>query len=962
MLFKKIIKYSTINMVMKMYTPLYIKTHNSLLQSLITIDDLIDFAKKNNFKSLTITDNNMYGVMEFYNKCVKNDIKPIVGLEINDLVLYAMNYQGYQNLIKITTISSEREITLEDLIKYSSDLICITLYKSRNRYLELSKHFKHIYQGYSNLDEKRELTGNLIYINEVLYLEEKDRDYLRYLYAINKGVGLNEITLDKHDNHILAYKLYSDENNQELTDLCNLEMKYHQDLLPIYDCPNNLTSYDYLKQLIKIRLKSIFGSNIPKIYADRLKYELDVINKMGFCNYFLVVWDYVNYAKENGILNCCRGSAAGSLVSYVLGITAIDPIKYNLIFERFLNPDRISMPDIDIDFEYNRREEIINYCINKYGNKRAVPIITFGTLGAKQAIRDAARVMKIDLKIVDRICKLIDPSIDLKENLKNLKIKELLTDELKIMYKVAAKLEGLKRHTSIHAAGIIISNVDLDEVIPLQLNHSGFYTTGYSAEYLEELGLLKMDILALKNLTLLNDVLKETNINIDEIPFNDAKTIKLFTDVDTVGIFQFESAGMMNFLQKLKPTSFDDIIAAIALFRPGPMQNIDLYIKRKQGSVPIDYLDDSLVSILKPTYGVIIYQEQIMQIARTFASYTYAEADVLRKAMSKKKEDVLLKEKDKFISQSVANGHSLELANRVYDLILKFASYGFNKAHSVSYSRIAYIMAYLKAHYPLVFIKHLLNSVIGSEVKTKEYIMSAKSHGLNINKPDINKSGLTYIICNNELYFPFTNIKNVGENTAKEIVNKQPFKDIFDFMSRMNVSKSLFEVLIKADCFRTFNINQKTLDENIDALVNYSELGSLLNEDELKPVLTDYPEYESNILMNRELEVFGLYLANHPLSKYSEKYPLRIKDIAKYFNKTIDIAIIVDKTKTVITKKNDKMLFITGSDFEDTLDFILFPKMYREDIERGQIYLVTGKVEKRFDKYQVIVNNLQRLN
>lgn len=946
-----------------MYTPLYIKTHNSLLQSLITIDDLIDFAKKNDFKSLTITDNNMYGVMEFYDKCVKNNIKPIVGLEVNDIVLYAMNYQGYQNLIKLATIQSEREVTTDELIKHSGNLICITLYRSRNRYLDLSKHFEYIFQGYSNLDEKHELKGNLIYINEILYLDEKDKDYLKYLYAINKGISLNEVFLDKHDNHILAYKLYSDENNQKLTDLCNLEIKYKQDLLPIYDCPNNLSSYEYLKQLIKDGLKKNFGDKVPKVYADRLKYELDVINRMGFCNYFLVVWDYVNFAKSNGILvGCGRGSAAGSLVSFCLGITTIDPIKYDLLFERFLNPERVSMPDIDIDFQYDRREEIIEYCIKKYGRKKAVPIITFGTLGSKQAVRDVARCMQIDLKTVDTICKLIDSRISLKENLKNPKLKELLVDELKVMYKVAMKLEGLKRHTSIHAAGIVISNTDLDEVIPLNLNHQGFYTTGYSMEYLEELGLLKMDILALKNLTLLNDVLKEVNIDLDDIPLEDKETIQLFTDVDTVGIFQFESDGMMNFLRKFRPNSFEDIVAAIALFRPGPMQNIDSYIKRKHGKEKIDYIDDSLIKILKPTYGIIIYQEQIMQIANVLASYSYAEADVLRKAMSKKKEDVLLKEKDKFISQSVANGHSLEIANKVYDLILKFASYGFNRAHSVAYSMIAYKMAYLKKHYPLVFIKHLLNSVIGSEVKTKEYIISAKAHGLSIHKPDVNKSKLSYVIDNNELYYPLTNIKNVGENIAKEIISKQPFKDIFDFMSRMNISKSLFETLIKADCFSCFNINQKTLDENIDALLNYSELGALLNEEELKPVLTDYEEYDSSILMGRELEVFGLYLANHPLTKYRDKYSIKVKDIGKYFDKNIDIIIMVDKTKTVITKKNDKMLFITGSDEEENLDFVLFPKMYRDDIEKGHVYLINGRVEKRFDKYQVIVNSLKKLS
>ena len=591
-----------------MHIPLYIKTHNSLLQSLIKIDDLIDFAKQNNIKVLTITDNNMYGALEFYNKCLQNDIKPIIGLEVNDVVLYAQNYQGYKNLIKLSTIMSEREVLLEDLIKYKSDLICILLYKSKDKYDELSKHFNCIFQGYSNLDEKLNLKGNLIYLNEILYLDEKDKPYLKYLYAIKDGISIDSVNIDKTDNHFFAYKLYTDENNNKINELCNLQIPKHQDLLPIYDT-KGIDSYTYLKQLTKEGLKRIFGEKAPKIYLERLKYELEIINKMGFCNYFLVVWDYVNFAKQNKILTGPgRGSAAGSLVSYCLGITSVDPIKYNLLFERFLNPDRVTMPDIDIDFEYNRREEVIEYCINKYGKKKAAPIITFGTLGAKQAIRDVARCMKIDLKMVDKVCKLIDSNKTLKENLKeNKKLQEILTGDLKKMYQIATKFEGLKRHTSIHAAGIVISNTDLDEVIPLAY-HDNFYTTGYSMEYLEELGLLKMDILALKNLTLLNDVSKEVNVDIDSIPLNDLKTIKVFTDVDTIGIFQFESDGMMNFLRKFKPNCFEDIVAAIALFRPGPMNNIDTYIKRKQGLEKIDYIDDRLINILKPTYGIIIYQ------------------------------------------------------------------------------------------------------------------------------------------------------------------------------------------------------------------------------------------------------------------------------------------------------------------------------------------------------------------
>jgi len=941
-----------------MHTPLYIKTDNSLLKSLIKIDNLIEFAKENDIKVLTITDDNMYGVIEFYVKCIKNNIKPIVGLEVDNILLYAMNYEGYQNLTKLSTISSERKILIDDLINYSSNLICIVLYEKRSMYKELSKYFEYIFQGYSNLDEKRDLEGELIYVNEILYFEEKEAPYLKYLYAIKDGISIDEVKITKKNNHFFNYKLYIDENNEKIEKLCNLEIPFHNDLLPVYVCPDNMDSYTYLKKLVKEGLKSKFGEVVPKIYLDRLKYELEIINKMGFCNYFLIVWDYVNFAKKNNILTCNRGSAAGSLVSFCLGITPVDSIKYNLFFERFLNPERISMPDIDIDFEYNRREEIINYCINKYGLKKTAPIITFGTLGSKQVIRDVSRCMKLDLKQVDKICKLIDSTKTLKENYNNLKLQQLLNNEFKKMYQIAIKFEGLKRHTSIHAAGIVISNKDLDDVIPL-VYHNDFYITGYSMEYLEDLGLLKMDILALKNLTLLNDVLKEVNISLDDIPLDDDKTYRLFASADTMGIFQFESKGMMNFLRKFKPTNFEDLIAAIALYRPGPMENINTYIKRKNGKEKIDYIDNQLIPILKSTYGIIIYQEQIMQIANKLALYTLAEADVLRKAMSKKKEDVLIHEKDKFVNRAISNGISEENAIKVYDLILKFASYGFNRAHSVAYSMLAYKMAYLKVHYPNIFIKHLLNSVIASD-KTKEYIDEARKRGLDIQAPDINISKSTYVIYNNKIYYPFTNIKNIGENIAKEIVSKQPFKDIFDFKMKCNVSSNVLETLIKANCFRSFNLSQKTLDDNLDLIINYSELGSLLDDD-LKPILNNNSCYDKKTLMQRELEVFGFYLTEHPLSIYRRDYKLKISDLQNYFSKTVNIIVLIDKIKTVLTKNNEKMLFITGSDEESTIDIVVFPKKYRNDLKVGSVYLINGRVEKRFAQQQLVVNEIKEL-
>ena len=970
-----------------MYTPLYIKTNNSLLTSMIKIDELVSFAKTNNIKSLTITDNTMYGVMEFYKACKKENIKPIIGLEVEldtNIVLYAKDYNGYKNLIKLSTLQSERTLTLNDLNNYSSNLICIVPYDSLSLYNDLNKIYVDIFKGYSNKTERNNLDGdNLVYIKPIYYLEPSEEEYIRYLLAIKKGVTVDNIIMNENNNFLVLENVIDKyfhedmQNNKLITDMCNVEIGYQHDLLPIYDTPNNMDSYSYLKELCKEGLRRLFGSTVPRIYVERLKYELEIINKMGFCNYFLVVSDFVSYAKDNNILvGPGRGSAAGSLVSYLLNITTIDPIKYNLLFERFLNPERVTMPDIDIDFEDIYRDKVIDYCIKKYGIKKVVPIIAFGTLGSKQAIRDVGRAMDIDLKTVDNICKLIDSKLSLSENYNNPKLKQLLnrSDELKKMYDIALKFEGLKRHTTIHAAGIVMSNKDIDEIIPLDKNHDNFYTTAYSMDYLEELGLLKMDFLAIRNLTIINNILKEidSGITFDNIPENDKLALDIFTNVDTLGIFQFESAGMMNFLSKFKPNTFEDIFAALALFRPGPMQNIDSYIKRKQGKEKIDYLDPSLMHILKPTYGIIVYQEQIMQIANIMASYSLGEADILRRAMSKKKADVLIKEKEKFVSRSIKNGYSEDVAIKVYELILKFASYGFNRSHSVAYAFVAYKMAYLKAHYPIIFMKNLLSNFLNNESKTREYIYECKLKNINVLKPDINYSMSYYNIENDSIRYPLTGIKGIGETLVKQITEerlKGSFKDIYDFFARTYkiVNKKIIENLVYAGCFDSLNINKKTIIENMDVLINYAELASFLDtEYALKPELVNYQEYSKKELMAQELNVFGFYLSNHPVTEYKLKNNniMHLNEIDKYFDKFMNTVILVDKIREVNTKNNSKMLFISGSDELTTIDLVLFPKVYEKynNIEKGMVLLINGKVEKRFDKYQIVVNDIKILN
>lgn len=966
-----------------MYTPLYIKTDNSLLSSLINIDELIKYALKNNISSLSITDSNMYGVIEFYNKCIINNIKPIIGLELTienkKIILYCIDNNGYKNLIKLSTINSEKTIDYDNLKKYSASLICIVLYKDMDIYETLEKIYEKIYIGYKNEFEYEKIQNtNKVYINQICYLNEFDDIYLKYLTAIKNSQLIENVENMLINNNLILekdlLKLNFDlTNNYEITKMCNIKIEHEDNLIPKFKCPDSLDSYTYLKKLCIDGLKKIFGNTVNKIYVDRLKKELEIINKMGFCNYFLIVWDYVKYAKENSILvGPGRGSAASSLVAYVLNITTIDPIKYNLLFERFLNPERITMPDIDIDFEYRYRDAMVKYVISKYGIKNVAPIITFGTLGAKQAIRDVARTMSIELKMVDNLCKMIDSNLTLLENYnKNSKIKNYISinEELKNLYKVATKIEGLKRHTSIHAAGVVMCDKPLDEVIPLDKSHNDFYVTGYSMEYLESLGLLKMDFLALKNLTLIKDTIDELNINFDDIPINDKKAINIFTKANTIGIFQFESEGMINFIKKLKPDNVEDIIASLALFRPGPMNNIDSYIKRKKGIEKIDYIHDDLYDILKDTYGIIIYQEQIMLIASRMASYTLGEADVLRRAMSKKKESILINEKEKFITRSIANGYDEKIATKVYELILKFASYGFNRAHSVSYAMISIKMAYLKANYSLVFMKNLLNMVIGNSIKTNEYIYECKKLNVELTKPDINISEDKYIQKNGKLFFPLNLIKNIGVGAVELILkerHKKQFDDIFDFINRCYgkiVNRQVIESLIYSGAFDSLNYNKRTLIYNLDVIINYGEIGSLL-QDELKPIIEEKEEFKQEELMQYELDMFGFYITTHPITKYKIKYnTLSINEIENKINKDVELVLLVNKVKENTTKKNEKMCFINAMDEVSNIDLVLFPKVYEknQNINRLDVIHLFGRVEKRFDKVQIIVNKMEIL-
>ncbi len=971
------------------YTALQVKTSYSLLNSLNEVTKLVSRAKALGYTSLAITDtNNMFGVITFYQECKKNNIKPIIGIELDILdkkiLLYAKNNNGYKNLIKLATLISERNLTLDDLKEYKNDLILVI------PYIYYDDDIYNIYEtkfiGYSNIEEKKHITKDKVFINNVSYLYKEDYKYLDYLIMIKEGKTLGEYEFGNNKN---MYLLSSEEveqiadpidieNTFNISNLCNVEITYTPNILPVYD--QKIDAYSYLTNLCNKGLKRRLKDNVDKVYQDRLDYELKIINQMGFCNYFLIVWDYVKYAKLNNILvGPGRGSAAGSLVSYTLGITDIDPLKYDLLFERFLNPERVTMPDIDIDFDSAKREEVIEYVINKYGNKKVAEIITFNTLGAKQIVRDVARVLGLTTTITDDIARLVTEKTLTESIDKNLKLKKYIEDnnQIKELFKIALKLEGLPRHISIHAAGVVICKTNLDEIIPLYKNPMGIYVTAYSKDYLEPLGLLKMDFLGISNLTLIAEVIdnirknEHLNITFSNIPMDDKKTLEIFRKVKTNGIFQFESYGMRRFLEKLQVSSFDDIIAAIALYRPGPMDNIDLYIRRKEGKEKVKYPHPNLESILKPTYGIIIYQEQIIQIAQVLAGYTLGEADILRRAMSKKKEEVLLKEKPKFISSSVKRGYTEELATEVYDLILKFANYGFNKSHSVGYATVSYKMAFLKTYFFKYFETALLNNVIGSVDKTSDYITEIRQNNLIISLPDINISTNIYLVINNVILSPLSIIKNIGASIADDIIKereKAPYKNIIDFVVRLynkGIGPKIITSLIQAGCFNNLGYNRKTLIENLDNIMNYAEISKDIDiKDIPEPVIEVYEEYTDDELLNIQYNTFGFYISNHPVTKYRENSDITSQNVKRYYDKRITMTLLVSRLKEITTKKNDVMAFITGKDEYGEISLTMFPNEYKTcpKLKNYDIIKVTGKVEKRYDEYQIIINDLKVLN
>ena len=956
------------------YNPLGIKTEYTLLSSLIKISNLINFAKTNNITALGLLDDNLNGVMEFYDNCLLNNIKPLIGLHVTlddkTFYLYAKNYDGYLDLVQINN-----KIVLEEILTYddfkSKNIYVVIPYSFKETFAELKKFNDKddIYLIYTSFEEKnslRILSANLLFLKEIRVLKKEDTVYLEYLKRIgdtsfDDGNCSYEDNLDNDD--ILRINKFIEH--------IDIKIDKSKRYIPIFD--ESKDSKSYLYSLAFLGLKKRLNNVLEEKYVSRLKYELDVIDKMEFNDYFLIVYDYVKYAKKNNILvGPGRGSAAGALVSYCLGITNIDPLKYNLLFERFLNKDRVTMPDIDIDFEDIRREDMISYVRGRYGTYNVAPITTYGTLQARQVLRDVSKLVIVDDKLIDTFIGNIDSKLTLRENLEKPVIKKMLKEEeiLTKIVKVALRLEGLKRHMSVHAAGVVISSVSLNKVMPVVKTNEGI-NTGFSMNYLEELGFLKMDFLALSNLNFIHNILRElpSNFNLNTIPLDDKETYELLGRADTDGVFQFESSGMKNFLLKLKPKCFEDLYAAVALFRPGPMDNIDLFIERKNGGQVV-YEVPALEPILKETYGVIVYQEQIMQILVKMAGFSMAEADNIRRAMSKKKKEILEKAQSDFVKRAMEKGYQRSMAEAVYELILKFANYGFNKAHSVSYALIGYQMAYLKVHYKEVFLAGMLNMVVSNSKKTEEYLNTAKNYHITILLPNINLSTDKYLHKNNYLLLPFSIIKNIGSNSVRLILEDREtngiYKDYPDLVVRflrLGIKKSVIESLIKGKVLDCFKLSHATMLNGLEEVLRYAEVLKDVDETLVeKPLLKNYPD-EVKTLMDDEYQMYGFYVSNHPASKYNGKEITKIKQIKEFLGKNINLVILVNDIKKIKTKNNQDMAFLLGSDETGKMDFVLFPKNigYLEELKVGSLVNVYGTVARRLDKYQININRIRVL-
>ena len=938
----------------KKLIPLKITTEYSLLKSLIKLPDLISFLNENNIKECAICDENLNGFMDFYLKCKENNIKPIIGLdtvyESMHIYVYAKNYLGYQELLKIDYLKDNMNLSYLE----NSNLLVIIPFKSIDIYEKL-KYKDNVYIGFCNDIEKNNallISDKIVYVDNVRCLYKKDITYLKYLKMLNDNFVYNDNAYYKNST------LENIKTTYEFSKQINLEIPFDKKYIPKFNNSDN--NYEYLKKLCILGLNKRFNGKVSNKYKERILYELDVINKMGFVDYFLIVYDYVLYAKKNDIfVGPGRGSAAGSLVSYSLGITNIDPIKYDLLFERFLNINRKKMPDIDIDFESDKRINMIEYVKNKYGFDKVAVGLTFNNYKAKLILRDLAKLLKVDSNVFDKFIKNINSSLSLKENYQNEKVKKYIEmySELKNLYDISYHLEGLKKNTSTHAAGVIISSEKLGKIIPIS-NEDGTLKTGIEMPYLEKMGLLKMDFLALEKLNIISKVSKKIkNFNINNIPLDDKKTLKIFYDADTDDIFQFESSYAKSVLDKLKITSFNELTVSLALVRPGANKQIDEYLKNKKEGIN---LAGDLTDILGSTYGTIIYQEQVMKIFEKVGGYSLFEADDIRVAISKKKEDIINAQHDKFVSGGIKNGYSKEFVEKLFNKIKEFGGYGFNKSHSVAYALVSYQMAYLKANYPKEFMFYLLEN--NKDISKCEKILSSlKNSGYKLLKPNINYSIDKYAEKNGYILLPLNIVRGLNDDIISKIirVRENGFNDIFDFFVKTNsfLNKETYLILIKSGALDIFKINKQTMIKNIDVILNYA---SIYSDGLGKPILIKYPEYDDTTLREFEILSYGMYITNHPCSKYKDV--IKVENIKNYLFKNINMVLLIKSIRTIKDKKGGEMAFLECEDETGKVNLTMFSSLYAKnnDLKVNELIIVNVKVSKRFDKLNVLVNNIKR--
>ncbi len=1016
----------------------------------------------------------MYGAVNFYKEAKAKGIKPIIGCEVyvaptsrfqktkadsdySHLLLLCENNKGYENLIKLVSFSftegfyQKPRVDKELLRKYSEGIIALSaclageipkalIKDDFDKAFNLAKEYKEIFGEQNffielqnhNLPEQKKINPELFKIaemlnlgvvatNDVHYIEKEDAFLHKVLLAIQTGSKVNEPSALQFKTNEFYLKTASEmeealgeyenalKNTVLIAERCNVEFEFGKIKLPYFDT-NGEDHFEYFKKRCLKGLYEKYGENPKKEIIDRLNYELSVIDKMGYTDYYLIVWDFVNFAKKKGIpVGPGRGSGAGSLAAYCIGITGIDPIRFNLIFERFLNPERVSMPDFDIDFCYVRRQEVIDYVTEKYGKDRVSQIVTFGTMAARAAIRDVGRALDISYSTCDKVAKMIPQSIgmtlstalEINKDLKNLYDSD---PTVKTLYDTALKLEGMPRHASTHAAGVVISDRAVSDYVPLATN-DGTPVTQYTMTALEELGLLKMDFLGLRNLTVIDDtekIIKKENpdFDINKVPLDDKETFSMMANGFTDGVFQFESDGMKSVLKRFVPENIEDIISILSLYRPGPMDSIPKFIKNRHNESLIRYDTELLEPILKVTYGCIVYQEQVMEIFRTLGGYSFGRADIVRRAMAKKKHDVMRKEKDAFIfgekdengneicKGAVKNGVKREIAEKIFDEMSAFSSYAFNKSHAAAYGVIAYRTAYLKCHYPTYYMASLLTSVLDFSNKLSLYTNESKRMGIKLLPPDINKSFVNFTPEGNAIRFGLLAVKSLGDKAIETFINDRKnnglYSSLYDFCKRnktREVNKRALENLIKSGAFDCFGDNRKSLLSGLEVVLSTvsdemrfsgeNQLG-LFGEETVKtgaliPKTEEMPEIKK---LNFEKEATGLYLSGHPMKLY-ENY-VKLKGAASVFsvlsrkfkdNSRVVLAGVLSETKIRQLKNKTLMASTLLEDTTGVISVTLFSSALtaaRPYLVEGNAVIIKGRVSEKEDTDpEIICENVE---